>query len=198
MATNNVRKKLPLAAYAGILAVSNRRGNWFVCSVKREDKKSKIYEPSSGAALSAISNGLRVLFLVIIMQENQSAIMEAMVKIASLRADRITSAAMAIEMENIALRALLQCREHVALKSGTDDSFGAYAIDDDVAEVKRRTVEYLAKKESAYISVIVQMGEKRKKLRPIARATIMDMVKSGEIVPVIGSDGTATKFYRLP
>ena len=130
--------------------------------------------------------------------ENQSAIMEALVKIASLRADRSPSAAMALEMENIALRALFQCREHVELKSGTYDSSGDYTIDDSVAEVKRRTVEYLSKKKSAYISVIVQMGEKRKKLRPIARATIMDMVKSGEIVPVIGSDGAATKFYRLP
>ena len=130
--------------------------------------------------------------------ENQSAIREALVKIATLRVDRVPSSAMALEMENIALRALLQCREHVELKSGTDDSSGAYAIDDDVAEVKRRTVEYLAKKESAYISVIVQNGEKRDKLRPIARAAIMDMVKSGEIVPVIGIRGTATKLYRLP
>ena len=47
-----------------ILSTSNQRGNWFGCSVKREDKKSKIYKPSSGAALSAISNGLRVFFLV--------------------------------------------------------------------------------------------------------------------------------------
>lgn len=47
-----------------ILSKSNQRGNWFGCSVKREDKKSKIYKPSSGAALSAISNGLRVFFLV--------------------------------------------------------------------------------------------------------------------------------------
>ena len=197
MATDDVRKKLPLAAYAGILAVSNRCGNWFGCSVKREDITSKVYKPSSGAVLAAISNGLRVYFLVINM-ENKSAIMEALVKIASLRADRSPSAAMALELENIALRALFQCREHVELKSGTYDSSGDYTIDDSVAEVKRRTVEYLSKKKSAYISVIVQMGEKRKKLRPIARATIMDMVKSGEIVPVVGSDGTATKFYRLP
>lgn len=46
------------------MSVSNRRGNWFGCSARREDITSKVYKPSSGAVLAAISNGLRVYFLV--------------------------------------------------------------------------------------------------------------------------------------
>ena len=130
--------------------------------------------------------------------ENQSAIREALVKIATLRVDRVPSSAMALEMENIALRALLQCREHVELKSGTDDSSGAYAIDDRIAEVKRRAIGYLSWKKSAYLSAIIQNAGKRNKLRLVARDAIQEMIASGEIVPVVGSDGDATKFYRLP
>ena len=136
--------------------------------------------------------------MVIIMQDNQSAIMEALVKIASLRGDRSPSASIALELENIALKALLPYRDHAVMNIGVSDSVIDDLLEQRKAEVKRRAVGYLSWKNSAYLSAIIQNAGKRNKLRHVARDAIHEMINSGEIVPVIGSDGTATKFYRLP
>lgn len=53
---------------------SKRRGNWFDCSARREDRTSKIYKPSSGAVLAAISNGSRVFFCGEIMNKVELSI----------------------------------------------------------------------------------------------------------------------------
>jgi hypothetical protein len=141
---------------------------------------------------------MRVYFLVIIMQDNQSAIIEALVKIASLRGDRSPSASIALELENIALKALLPYRDHAVMNSGVSDSVMDDLLEQRRAEVKRRAIGYLSWKNSAYLSAIIQNAGKRNKLRHVARDAIHEMIKSGEIVPVIGSDCTATKFYKLP
>ena len=53
---------LAVASGCGTLSISNQRGNWFGCSVKREDKTSKVYKPSSGAVLAAVPTDGGLLF----------------------------------------------------------------------------------------------------------------------------------------
>ena len=168
-----------------ILSTSNQRGNWFGCSVKREDKKSKIYKPSSGAALSAISNGLKVFFLVTLMQENQSAIMEALVKIASLRGDSEPSANMAMEMERIAQLAVMasSCKDKLAYQQHVMSRIARFlsAGKKPVSSIRQRVMN---KKISAYDVDIV----------------LKAMVENGSVVEVDvnnHSNGRTTKNYAL-
>ena len=44
------------------LFISPRRGTRLDCSVKREDKTSKVYKPSSGAVLAAVPTDGGLLF----------------------------------------------------------------------------------------------------------------------------------------
>ena len=163
----------------------NQRGNWFGCSVKREDKKSKICKPSSGAALSAVPTNHGFFYLVTLMKYNQSAVMEALVKIASLRGDSEPSADIAMEMERIAQIAVIDisCNSKLANQENVMARIAKYLRGGKkpVSSIRQRV---MSKKISAYDVDI----------------WLKAMIENGSVVEVDvtnHSNGRTTKNYTL-